>query len=52
MYDMKKYNTKHIWFETPKDDIFFSNVFNKKFSYYDKTDLHKTASYSGYKMKI
>jgi hypothetical protein len=37
---------------TSQDHPFWSNVFNKSFSWYDEYKLHPTVTGAGYKMKI
>jgi GNAT superfamily N-acetyltransferase len=50
--DMKKYNTTEIWAVTTENHPFWSNVFNKSFSWYEYEQLHSSVTGSGYKMKI
>jgi len=50
--DMKKHGTPEIWAVTMKNDPFWSNVYNKSFSWYDYRQLHSSVTSDGYKMKI
>jgi GNAT superfamily N-acetyltransferase len=50
--DMKAQNTTEVWAVTSKDHPFWSNVFNKSFSFYDFEKLHPSVTGHGYKMKI
>jgi len=50
--DMKAHNTTEVWAVTSKGHPFWSNVFNKSFSFYDFKKLHPSVTGFGYKMKI
>lgn len=52
--DMKKnnININEVWAVSSKDHPFWSNVFNKKFRFYDKKTLHPSVTGEGYKMTI
>ena len=49
---MKEYNTTHIWAVAMENDVFWSNVMNKGFKWYEMGELHPSVSGSGYKMGI
>jgi GNAT superfamily N-acetyltransferase len=50
--DMKSHNVTEIWAVTTKEHPFWSNVFNKSFSFYDSRQLHPSVTGFGYKMRI
>ena len=50
--DMKLNNVTEIWAASTKDHPFWSNVFNKSFTFYDSRQLHPSVTGFGYKMKI
>lgn len=50
--EMRKYNTSHIWAVTSKNHLFWSNVFNKSFEWYNAGKLHPSVRGYGYKMRI
>ena len=50
--DMKNHGTTEIWAVTTENHPFWSNVYNKSFSWYEYKQLHPSVTGSGYKMKI
>ena len=50
--DMKSHNVTEIWAVSTKNHSFWSNVFNKSFTFYDSRQLHPSVTGFGYKMKI
>jgi hypothetical protein len=48
----KSHNVTEIWTVATQDHPFWSNVFNKSFTFYDSRQLHPSVTGSGYKMKI
>jgi len=53
MMHMKKFNTPYIWtLSNNKNHFFWSNVFQRKFVWYENETLHPSVHGSGFKMKI
>lgn len=50
--DMKNHGVTEIWAVTTENHPFWSNVYNKSFSWYEYKQLHPTVTGTGYKMKI
>jgi len=50
--DMKNYGVTEIWAVTTENHPFWSNVYNKSFSFYEYKQLHPTVTGTGYKMRI
>ena len=49
---MKEHNATHIWAVTVKENIFWSNVWGKRFIWHEAGQLHPSVTGFGYKMKI
>lgn len=49
--EMKNNNIKEIWAVTSEKHNFWSNVYNKKFKYFDE-NIHSSVTGGGYKMII
>jgi GNAT superfamily N-acetyltransferase len=50
--DMKAHNVTEIWAVSTINHPFWSNVYNKSFSWYESKQLHLSVTGFGYKMKI
>ena len=50
--DMKNFETTEIWAVSTENHSFWSNVYNKSFSWYEYKQLHPSVTGSGYKMNI
>ena len=50
--DMRKAGTKSIWAIAIENHDFWSNVFNKSFTYYPSNKLHSSVTEPGYRMEL